>query len=114
MEGLEVTVLLGAAVLTGAVLAPRFRIAVPPMLLLIGIALGFAPALRSIELPPEAVLLLFLPALLFWESLTTSLRAVRRDLRGIVLLATLLPVATAFAVAGIAHLFGMPFASTLR
>jgi CPA1 family monovalent cation:H+ antiporter len=113
MEGLEVTVLLGAAVLVGAVLAPRLRSAVPPVLLLIGVALGFVPALRSIELPPEAVLLLFLPALLFWESLTTSLRAVRRDLRGIVLLSTLLPVATAFAVAGIAHLFGMPFAAAL-
>ena len=33
------------------------------------------------ELPPELVLLLFLPALLYWESLNTSLREIRDNLR---------------------------------
>jgi NhaP-type Na+/H+ or K+/H+ antiporter len=33
-----------------------------------------------VHLPPEAMLLIFLPALLYWESLTTSLREIRRDL----------------------------------
>lgn len=41
--------------------------------------LGFVPLLRQVHLEPEVVLLLFLPALLFWESLTTSLRGIRRD-----------------------------------
>jgi NhaP-type Na+/H+ or K+/H+ antiporter len=41
---------------------------------------GFAPALRGVHLPPEAMLLIFLPALLYRESLTTSLREIRRDL----------------------------------
>ncbi|MGW3664801.1 hypothetical protein [Streptomyces sp. NPDC005141] len=36
------------------------------------------------------LLLVFLPVLLHWESVTTSLRAIRRDLRGIVLTGTLL------------------------
>lgn len=113
MEGLEVTVLLGLAILVGTVLAPRLRIATPLVLVVIGLLLGFVPALRDIQLPPETVLLLFLPVMLFWESLTTSLRAVRRSLRYIVPMSTLLVVASAFAVAWIATLFGVPFHTAL-
>jgi NhaP-type Na+/H+ or K+/H+ antiporter len=113
VNGLETTVLLGAAVLAGAVVAPRLRIAAPLFLLLLGLALGFVPQLREIELAPDAVLLLFLPVLLFWESLTTSLRSIKRDFRGIVIMSTLLVVATAFAAAGIAHALGVPWAAAL-
>src|SRR4051794_36971385 len=59
------------------------------------------------------VLLIFLPAMLFWESLTTSLRSIRRDFRGIMIMSTLLVVATAFGVAGIAQALGMPWAPAL-
>ncbi|MBN9178644.1 MAG: Na+/H+ antiporter [Microbacterium sp.] len=113
MAGLEVTVLLGIAILVGTALAPRLRIATPLVLVVIGLLLGFVPALRDIQLPPETVLLLFLPVMLFWESLTTSLRAVRRSLRYIVPMSTLLVVASAFAVAWIATLFGVPFHTAL-
>src|SRR3978361_1038187 len=113
MNGLEITVTLGAAVFAGTVLAPRLRMATPLLLLLLGLALGFVPELRSIELHPEMVLLIFLPVMLFWESLTTSLRSIRRDLRGIVLLSTLLVVASAPAVAGVAHLLGLPWNTAL-
>lgn len=109
MEGLEVTVLLGLSILIGTVLAPRLRVATPLLLVVVGLALGFVPQLREIQLPPETVLLLFLPVMLFWESLTTSLRAIRRSLRYIVPMSTLLVVASAFAVAWIATLFGMPW-----
>lgn len=113
MEGLEITVLLGSTVLVGAVLAPRVRVAAPLLLLVAGLLLGFVPELRGIQLPPETMLLLFLPVMLFWESLTTSLRAIKRDLRGIALMSTLLVVATAFGVAAIAHLFGLPWQAGL-
>ncbi|MFC4554963.1 Na+/H+ antiporter [Georgenia faecalis] len=113
MEGLGTTVTLGLAVLAGAILAPRWRIAAPLVLLVLGLVLGSVPALPEIDLPPEAVLLLFLPVILFWEALTTSLRSIRRDFRGIVLLSTLLVVATAFAVAWVATLFGMPWDAAL-
>ncbi|MBW9095396.1 Na+/H+ antiporter [Microbacterium jejuense] len=113
MNGLEVTVLVGITVLTGAILAPRLRIAVPLLLLVAGLALGFIPEVREIVLPPETVLLLFLPVLLFWESLTTSLRSIRRDFRGIVLSSTVLVVATAFAIAGIAYALGLPWNAAL-
>ena len=75
MEGLEVTVLLGLTILVGTLIAPRVRLALPLVLVLLGLLLGFVPELREVQLPPETVLLLFLPVILFWESLTTSLRS---------------------------------------
>lgn len=113
MTGLEVTVLVGITVLVGAILAPRLRVAVPLLLVVAGLALGFVPEVREIELPPETVLLLFLPVLLFWESMTTSLRSIRRDFRGIVLMSTLLVVASAFAVAAVASAWGLPWEAAL-
>ncbi|WP_314650922.1 Na+/H+ antiporter [uncultured Microbacterium sp.] len=109
MEGLEVTVLLGLTILVGTLLAPRIRLALPLVLVVMGLLLGFIPALREVQLPPETVLLLFLPVMLFWESLTTSLRSIRRDFRYILPMSTLLVVASAFAVAGVGVLFGMPW-----
>ena len=113
MEGLEVTVLIGLTILVGTMLAPRVRLALPLVLVILGLLLGFVPELREIQLPPETVLLLFLPVMLFWESLTTSLRSIRRDFRYILPMSTLLVVASAFAVAGIGLLFGMPWETAL-
>jgi monovalent cation/hydrogen antiporter len=109
MLSLELVVVLGAAVLACGVLADRFRVAPPVLLLASGALLGFAPALRRVHLPPEAVLLLFLPALLYWESLTTSLREIRSNLRVIVLLSTALVIITAAAVAVVANALGLPW-----
>ncbi|MEV4774042.1 Na+/H+ antiporter [Microbacterium sp. LWH12-1.2] len=109
MEGLEITVLLGLTILVGTMLAPRLRLALPLVLVVFGLLLGFVPELRDIQLPPETVLLLFLPVMLFWESLTTSLRSIRRDFRYILPMSTLLVVASAFAVAGVAAFFGLPW-----
>jgi Na+/H+ antiporter len=100
-------VVLGVALLAGSVLASRLRLAPPVLLLVLGVLLGFAPVLRAVHLPPEAVLLLFLPALLYWESLTTSLREIRHNLRVILLMSTVLVVATAGAVALAGHAIGL-------
>jgi len=107
MFGLGLVVILGVTIVLCTGLASRLRVAPPVLLLLSGLLLGFLPSLREVSLPPEVVLFLFLPALLFWESLTTSLREIRANLRGIILASTLLVVATAGAVAVIGHLFGM-------
>jgi monovalent cation/hydrogen antiporter len=107
--GLVLVVVLGSALLASGVLARRLRIAPPVLLLACGVLLGFVPALREVRLPPEMVLLLFLPVLLYWESLTTSLREIRSNLRVIVLNSTLLVVATASVVAVAAHAIGLPW-----
>jgi Na+/H+ antiporter len=109
MLGLELVVVLGTTILLSSVVGRRLRIAPPLLLLVCGVLLGFVPALREVHLPPEAMLLIFLPALLYWESLTTSLREIRSNLRAIVLLSTALVVATAGAVAVVAHALGLPW-----
>ncbi|UCM88811.1 Na+/H+ antiporter [Streptomyces marincola] len=109
MLGLVLVVVLGAAVLVCDLAGRHLHIATPVLLLVAGTLLGFLPGLSEVRLPPETMLLLFLPALLYWESLTTSPREIRRDLRGIVLMSTLLVLATAAAVATAAHALGLPW-----
>ncbi|TSD98135.1 Na+/H+ antiporter [Skermania sp. ID1734] len=109
MLGLELVVTLGLAVLAGNLIGHRFRVAPPILLLAIGVLLWFIVPLRSVHLPPQAVLLLFLPPLLYWGSFTTPLRGIRRDLRGILATSTVLVIVTAAAVAGAAHLLGLPW-----
>ncbi|MCO8277939.1 Na+/H+ antiporter [Actinoplanes sp. TRM 88003] len=109
MLSLLLAVAVGVAVLISTSLARRFRIAPPALLLLAGVLLGFLPALRAAHLPPEAVLLLFLPVLLYWESFTSSLREIRANLRVIVLLSTVLVAATAAVAAVAAHTLGLPW-----
>ena len=109
MLGLEMVVVLGAALLLSGLLARRFPVAPALVLVLAGVLIGFVPRLKDVQLPPEIVLLLFLPVLLYWESLTTSLREIRSNLRVVVLASTGLVVATAGAVAATAHALGVPW-----
>ena len=109
--GLEMVVLLGVALVMCGLLARRYPIAPAILLVLVGVLVGFVPHLRHAQLPPEVVLLLFLPALLYWESLTTSLREIRNNLRVVVLTSTALVVATAAAVAVVAHALGLAWGS---
>ena len=107
MLGLELVVVLGVTILVCNLAAERLRVAPPIPLLVCGALLGFAPDLRAVQLPPEVVLLLFLPALLYWESITISLQQIRSNLRGIVLMGTLLIIVTAGAVAVAVHALGL-------
>jgi monovalent cation/hydrogen antiporter len=105
-HALQVLVVIGVAVVVLTWLARRLRIAPPILLLLGGVPLAFVPWTSDVALPPEVVLLLFLPALLYWESLSTSLREIRLNLRSVVLSSVLLVLATAGAVAVVAHALG--------
>jgi len=75
----------------------------PIVLVLGGLVLGFVPGLPPAELPPELVLVLFLPPLLFQEAFSFSPRALRANARPIALLAVGLVLATMTAVAAAAH-----------
>jgi CPA1 family monovalent cation:H+ antiporter len=109
VSGLELVVAVAAAVLVCVSLAHRTGIAPPVLLLAAGVVLGFVPALRRVNLPPQAVLLFFVPMLLYWESFTSSLREIRSNLRVIVLLSTVLVALTAVAVAAATHGLGLPW-----
>src|SRR5262245_23854288 len=105
--GLEMVVLLGVALVACGALARRYPIAPALLLVLAGVLIAIVPHLQQPQLPPEVVLLVFLPALLYWESLTTSLREIRNNLRVVVLTSTVLVAATAAAVAAAAHGLGL-------
>ncbi|MCD2195145.1 Na+/H+ antiporter [Actinomycetospora endophytica] len=104
---LEVLVVVLAAVLVLSVVARWLRIAAPLVLLVGGVPLAFVPWMAGVALPPEVVLLLFLPALLYWEALTTSWRELRANLRVVVLTSVFLVLATAGVVAVVGHALGL-------
>jgi CPA1 family monovalent cation:H+ antiporter len=113
VRGLEIVVVILTAVLTLTWAARRLRLSEPVVLVAGGCAIGLIPSFGSVQLPPDVVLLLFLPALLYWESLSTSLREIRTNIRAIVLLSTILVLATAAAVAAVGHALGLPWAMAL-
>ncbi|PWT92069.1 MAG: Na+/H+ antiporter [Proteobacteria bacterium] len=93
-----------------ALVARRFNIAPAILLMLAGVGLAFVPGMPRVELPPELVLLLVLPPLIYSASVAMSWREFRNNLRPIVLLAVGAVIFTAAMVATAAHyLIGMPW-----
>ncbi|MEU7920965.1 Na+/H+ antiporter [Micromonospora zamorensis] len=107
MEVLVLIVVLGATVLIGTTLGGRYRVAPPVLLIAFGVLLGLTPPLSEVTLEPDLVLLIFLPAILYRESLTISLREIRANLPVIGLLAVVLVVLTMVTVSLTAQAFGV-------
>jgi Na+/H+ antiporter len=99
------------AVLAGtAFLARRINVAPAILLLLAGVGLAFVPGVPSVQLPPELVLLVVLPPLIYSASVAMSWREFRFNLRPIILLSVGCVIFTAFAVAAATHyLVGLPW-----
>jgi monovalent cation/hydrogen antiporter len=99
------------AVLAGtALLARRLNIAPAILLLLAGIAFAFVPGVPALELPPELVLLVVLPPLIYSASVAMSWREFKQNLRAITLLAVGCVIFTAAMVATATHyLIGLPW-----
>src|SRR6476661_4837219 len=99
------------AVLAGtALVARRFNIAPAILLMLSGVGLAFVPGMPPVELPPELVLLMVLPPLIYSASVAMSWREFRNNLRPIVLLAVGAVIFTAAMVAAATHyLIGLPW-----
>jgi CPA1 family monovalent cation:H+ antiporter len=99
------------AVLAGtALFARRVDIAPAILLLLVGIVLAFIPGMPMLELPPELVLLLVLPPLIYSASVAMSWREFKHNLRPITLLAVGAVIFTAAMVATATHyLIGLPW-----
>jgi monovalent cation/hydrogen antiporter len=107
MFGLVVVVALVATVVLGTVLGRRYRAGPPVLLIVLGALLGLIPRFGGVRIDGEIVLLLFLPAILYWESLNTSFREIRANLRVIIFLSVGLVIATAVAVSWTARALGM-------
>jgi Na+/H+ antiporter len=102
--------ILVAVLAATAILARRIDVAPAILLLLAGVALAYVPGMPSLELPPELVLLLVLPPLIYSASVAMSWREFKFNLRPIGLLAVGCVMFTALAVAAATHfLIGMPW-----
>jgi CPA1 family monovalent cation:H+ antiporter len=101
----ELVQLLGLLIGIGAllVLAPVSRVPYPILMVLGGLVLSFVPGLPDFELPPELVLVAFLPPLLYSAAFFTSLRDLRANIAPIGLLAIGLVAATTLGVGVVAH-----------
>jgi len=86
-----------------SVLARLVRVPYPILLVLGGLVLGFLPGMPPVELPPELVLVVFLPPLLYWAGFFSSPRDLLADARAISMVAVGLVLATMAAVAVAAH-----------
>lgn len=113
MHHAEPVVLLLVLVAGLVILANKWAIPYPVLLVLGGLTLSFIPFHPVIRLDPNLVLFFFLPPLLYPAALFTSWRDFRRNLRSILFLAIGLVLMTATVVAWVAHSFiaGLPWAA---
>ncbi|MEN8653289.1 Na+/H+ antiporter [Streptomyces sp. 21So2-11] len=107
-------VLLLGAVIT-VPLGERIGLPAPILMTLVGIVLALLPFVPNIEVPPEYILPLVLPPLLYASVQRTSWRQFTANLRPILLLAVALVFVTTAAVAAVANsiLPGLPIAAAI-
>lgn len=107
-----IVALIGASVVAYAI-ANRFRLIAPVLLIAAGVGVALLPVGEEMYLPSTVVLTIFLPILLYWESLSVSLNRMRRSLRGIILSATVLVAITAALITLIGVLTGLSVGAAL-
>ena len=101
-----------AAVAGLVMLSNRLGVPYPVFLVLGGLALGLVPIVPEIGLPPDLVLLIFLPPLLYSAAFFSSPRDLKANLRPIASLSIGLVLLTTITVALVAHLLvGLPRAA---
>jgi len=101
-----------AAVAGLVMLSNVLRVPYPVFLVLGGLFLGLIPIVPSIELPPDLVLLIFLPPLLYSAAFFSSPRDLKANLWPIASLAIGLVLLTTVTVAVVAHwAIGLPWAA---
>jgi Na+/H+ antiporter len=91
------------AIIVLVTIANRINVAYPIVLVLGGMAIGFVPGIPTFQLPPELVLVVFLPPLLYWESVTAPTSEFRAGALWIFQMAFGLVIVTTIVVATIAH-----------
>jgi len=103
MENYTVILLIMALMIGVCGIADRIKLPVPVLLLLVGISVGFIPAMPDIELNPEIIMLLFLPPLLYDAAFNISFKEFKTNSNTISTLAIGLVFMTTAGIAIIAH-----------
>ncbi len=109
----EAIIVLGIAAVCCILLTNRFNLIGPVLLIAAGAGASFIPGVSEASLSPTIVLTIFLPFLLYWESLSVSLVRMKRALRGIILSATVLVIITAGIIAGVGVALGLSLGAAL-
>ena len=93
--------------------ARKINLPYPVLMVICGLGVGLVPHLPQITFPPDLVLPIFLPPLLFPAAFLTSWHDFKTNLRPILLLAVPLVLVTMTVVAWVAHLYvpGLPWAA---
>ena len=104
MHSVQLVVALLVVLVALVALAIRLNISYPIVLVLGGLLLAIPPRLPEIHLEPDIVFLVFLPPLLFSDSVNSSWRDFRENWRPIFQLSVGLVLATTFCVVLVAHL----------
>ncbi|MBA3250457.1 MAG: Na+/H+ antiporter [Geodermatophilaceae bacterium] len=96
-------------------LANRLRLPYPILLLLVGMLLALVPGVPALVIPPELILPLVLPPVLYTAARRTSWTEFAQSWRAIGLLAVALVLVTAFAVGAVLQLLvpGLGWAAAL-
>ena len=113
MELVLVAIVLGiAAIVAVTVLSQRLGVAAPLLLVLVGVGVSFIPTVPDLEVPPEIIIGVVLPPLLYSAAVNLPAMDFRRDFRMISGLSVALVVITSFAIAGVLTLLvpEIPFA----
>ncbi|WP_252784949.1 Na+/H+ antiporter [Actinoallomurus rhizosphaericola] len=84
-------------------LAGRLGLPEATLLVVLAAAMGFIPGMPQIHLPPEIVLIGFLPPIVYHAAFFTAPREAKADAVPIITLAVALTTVTTFAAAGAAH-----------
>lgn len=92
------TILIGLSAI-----ADKIKLPYPILLLMVGLVIGFVPALPDLALDPEIVFIIFLPPLLYDAAFKTSWHEFKTAIRPISTLAITLVFFTTLTVAAVTH-----------
>ena len=79
-------------------IAPKVGVASPPILLGVGLAIGFLPQVGAIEIAPHIILEIVLPPLLFSAAVRMPTMDFRREMQAVAMLAIPLVFISSFAI----------------
>lgn len=103
MENYSIIIFILAIVIGLSAFADKAKLPYPILLVIVGIAIGFIPTMKEIEINPEIIFLIFLPPLLYDASFNISPKDFKTNINTISTLAVTLVFLTTFWIAVVAH-----------
>lgn len=103
MENYSIIIFILAIVIGLSAFAEKAKLPYPILLVIVGVAIGFIPTIKEIQINPEIIFLIFLPPLLYDASFNISPRHFKNNFRTIGSLAIPLVFLTTFWIAVVSH-----------